>query len=262
MPLKKINGIDMFYDETGTGEPLLFIHGIGSSARDWELQVPVFSDRYRVITIDLRGHGQTDKPKTKYSIKQFADDTMQLLESLDALPVHIVGLSLGGMVAFQMVVDRPDMVKSLTIVNSCPEMIIHKFNEWIEFWRRIVTIRLVGMQRLAKFLCRRLFPEPHQEEVRCEAIRRLTANDKRAYISTLRAISGWSVIDRIERITCPTLLLSGELDFLPMPTKQTCVSKIAQSELMIIDNSRHMTPVDQPEKFNKALAEFLLKQEQ
>ena len=260
MPLIKINGIDMYYEEAGAGEPLLLIHGLGSSTRDWELQVPFFSSRYRVITIDLRGHGQTKDPGTPFSIRQFADDTMRLLETLDALPAHVVGLSLGGMVAFQIVVDHPDMVRSLTIVNSCPEMVIHKFNEWIEFWRRIVTIRMVGMQRLATFLCGRLFPEPSQEEVRCEAVRRLAVNDKNAYIKTLRAISGWSVMDRLDRITCPTLLLNGEMDFLPMPAKKACASRITQSEMIMIDGSRHVTPVDQPEKFNTTLATFLSKQ--
>jgi 3-oxoadipate enol-lactonase len=260
MPLKRINDIDIYYEENGEGEPLLFIHGLGSSTRDWELQVPVFSDRYCVITVDLRGHGQTDKPKGPYSIKQFADDTIQLLDELNALPVHVVGLSLGGMVAFQIAVDRPDIMKSLTIVNSCPEMIIHTFYEGVEFWRRIVMIQLLGMRRLATFLCGRLFPEPHQEEIRYEAVNRLAANDKRAYINTLHAISGWSVMDRLNRITCPTIIMSGDMDFLPMPTKETCVSRIVNSEFTIIDSSRHVTPVDQPEKFNSMLNTFLSKQ--
>ena len=260
MPLKRIHDINIFYEENGDGEPLLFIHGLGSSTRDWELQVPVFSEYYRVITVDLRGHGRTDKPKKSYSIKLFADDTFHLLDELHALPAHIVGLSLGGMVAFQIAVDSPDKVKSLTIVNSCPEMIIHTFHEWVEFWRRIIIIQLLGMRRLATFLCGRLFPEPHQEEVRCEAVKRLAANDKRAYINTLRAISGWSVMDRLDRITCPTIIMSGDMDFLPMPTKESCVSRIANSELSIIDSSRHVTPVDQPEKFNTMLHTFLSKQ--
>jgi 3-oxoadipate enol-lactonase len=260
MPLKRINDIDVYYEDSGEGEPLLFIHGLGSSTRDWELQVPVFSEHYRVITVDLRGHGQTSKSKEPYSIKLFADDTVQLLDELHALPAHIVGLSLGGIVAFQIAVDDPAKVKSLTIVNSCPEMVIHTFHEWAEFWRRIVIIQLLGMRRLAAFLCDRLFPEPHQEDVRCEAIERLAANDKRAYINTLRAISGWSVMDRLDNITCPTVIMSGDMDFLPMPTKESCVSRIANSELTIIDNSRHVTPVDQPEKFNSVLNTFLSKQ--
>ena len=260
MPFKRINDIDMYFEEHGAGDPLLLIHGLGSSTRDWELQVPVFSEHYHVITIDLRGHGQTDKPKEPYSIKLFADDTFQLLDSLNALPAHIVGLSLGGMVAFQIAVDSPDKVKSLTIVNSCPEMIIHTFHEWVEFWRRIAIIQLLGMRRLAGFLCGRLFTEPYQEEVRFEAVQRLAANDKRAYINTLHAISGWSVTGSLDRITCPTIIMSGDMDFLPIPTKELCASRIANSELMIIDGSRHVTPVDQPEKFNTMLNTFLLKQ--
>ncbi|MEJ2738596.1 MAG: alpha/beta fold hydrolase, partial [Dehalococcoidia bacterium] len=90
MPFKRINDIDIYYEEHGEGEPLLLIHGLGSSTRDWELQVPVLSEHYRVITVDLRGHGQTAKPKEPYSINLFADDTFKLLDALHALPAHIV----------------------------------------------------------------------------------------------------------------------------------------------------------------------------
>src|SRR5439155_12833482 len=94
----------------------------GSSKRDWEPQVAELAKTYRVITVDLRGHGQSDKPAGPYTIPEFAADVAGLLESLHASPAHIVGLSLGGGVAFQLAVNYPALLKSLTIVNSGPSM--------------------------------------------------------------------------------------------------------------------------------------------
>ena len=75
MPTLQSNKINLYYEVTGEGQPLLFSHGLGSSARDWELQVGEFSKNYQVITIDLRGHGRSDKPAGPYSMSMFAADT-------------------------------------------------------------------------------------------------------------------------------------------------------------------------------------------
>ena len=83
MSTMKVNDIDIFYEIHGEGEPLLLIHGLGSSSRDWEYQIPQFSKMYKVITIDLRGHGKTSKPKGSYSIRGFADDVALFLEALN-----------------------------------------------------------------------------------------------------------------------------------------------------------------------------------
>ncbi len=71
MPKKLVGDIEIYYEITGEGEPLLLVHGLGSSTRDWEEQVPIFSQKYQVITVDIRGHGETDKPKGAYDISNF-----------------------------------------------------------------------------------------------------------------------------------------------------------------------------------------------
>jgi len=83
MPSIQVNQIGLYYESSGQGEPLLFIHGLGSSSRDWEYQVPCFTERYRVVTPDLRGHGKSDKPPGPYSSLQFACDIAELIRSLD-----------------------------------------------------------------------------------------------------------------------------------------------------------------------------------
>ena len=90
--------MEIYYEISGDGEPLLFIHGCGYSTRDWENQVPIFSQKFRVITIDLRGHGKSDKPKGPYSVLMFAQDVAELLESIEINSINVVGFSIGGMI--------------------------------------------------------------------------------------------------------------------------------------------------------------------
>ncbi len=97
-----VNNVELFFETSGSGETVLFIHGLGSSARDWEMQVPAFAKRYRTVAFDLRGHGQSQKPKGPYSMSLFAQDTAELIRSLGVGSVHVVGISLGGMIAFQL----------------------------------------------------------------------------------------------------------------------------------------------------------------
>ena len=82
MPTAKLGDMQLYYKASGEGDPLLFIHGLGSSTRDWENQAPYFSDRYRVVTPDLRGHGKSDKPPGPYNISLFANDIAELVSLL------------------------------------------------------------------------------------------------------------------------------------------------------------------------------------
>lgn len=108
MSSRKVGDIRLYYETCGQGAPLLLLHGLGSSARDWEHQASVFAERYRVVIPELRGHGRSDKPPGPYSMPLLANDIASLIESLDIAPAHVVGLSLGGFVAFQLVLDHRD----------------------------------------------------------------------------------------------------------------------------------------------------------
>lgn len=88
-------GCTLHYQQYGQGEPLVLLHGLGSSSLDWELQVPLLSQHYRVILLDSRGHGRSDKPVDGYQIATFSEDLLALLEHLQTGPVHLVGLSMG-----------------------------------------------------------------------------------------------------------------------------------------------------------------------
>lgn len=259
MPKSQSNGINLYYEIHGEGQPLLFIHGLGSSTRDWEFQVSEFSKSYKVITIDLRGHGQSDKPAGPYSMGMFAADTAGLLRVLGIENVHVVGLSLGGGVAFQLAVDAPQTLKTLTIVNSTPELLIRTFKDQMMVWQRIAIVKLLGMRKMGEVLSKRLFIKPEQEDIRQTFIVRWAENDQRAYLNAMRALVGWSVTARIGSIQCPALIISADQDYTPVSVKEEYASQMPGAQLVVIPDSRHATPVENPQLFNLALREFLEK---
>lgn len=258
MPTMRVRDVDLYYEVTGEGQPLLFIHGLGSSGRDWELQMAAFSDRYHVITFDLRGHGRSNKPPGPYTVPMFAADTTELMKALGIAPAHVVGLSLGGAVAFQLAVDVPEVVRSLVVVNFGPELVLRTFKERLALWQRHAIVRLIGMRKMGEILSKHLFPKPEHEEIRLVFVGRWAENDKRAYLDALRSVVGWSVVERLGTIQCPTLLIAADQDYTPVSVKEACVAQIPHAELVVIPDSRHATPMEQPEKFNAALMEFLL----
>ena len=257
MPKIQSDGINLYYEIHGEGQPLLFIHGLGSSTRDWEFQVTEFSKSYKVITLDLRGHGQSDKPAGPYSMSMFAADVTGLLRGLGIDRAHVVGLSLGGGVAFQLAVDAPQMLKSLTIVNSTPELIVRTFKERMTVWQRIAIVKLLGMRKMGEVLSKRLFIKPEQEDIRQMFVTRWAENDQRAYLNAMRALVGWSVSARIGSISCPTLVIAADQDYSHVSVKEAYTAQIPGARLAVIPDSRHATPVEHPQEFNLVLQKFL-----
>jgi len=162
MPKLSANNLRMHYTVNGEGTPLVLIHGLGSSARDWESQVIFFSKDYKVICPDIRGHGESEKPPGPYSMELFAEDTAAFIHELNLEPVHVVGISLGGMIAFQLALDYPDLLKSMTIVNAVPDMTPRTFKERFQLFQRSVLFRLFNMRKIGEVIAKRLFPEPDQ----------------------------------------------------------------------------------------------------
>lgn len=256
MPYFDNDGCQLHYEEYGHGTPVLLIHGLGSSTLDWEFQIPVLSAQYRVLALDVRGHGRSDKPHERYRMVDFADDVAALIEHLQLPPVHLVGISMGGMIGFQLGVDQPHLLRSLTIVNSAPEVKAHNLRERLEIAKRWLLARLLPLETLAKALGKLLFPRPEQAELRHKVEQRWPRNDKRAYLASLDAIIGWGVRERLQRILCPTLVISADRDYTPVEAKQAYVTELPDARLQVIDNSRHATPLDQPQRFNTALLDF------
>ncbi|RJX81197.1 alpha/beta fold hydrolase [Pseudomonas sp. LS-2] len=257
MPYFDHDGCSLHYEEYGRGAPVLLVHGLGSSCQDWEYQIPALAAQYRVIVVDVRGHGRSDKPRERYSIPGFSADIEALLEHLQSGPVHLVGLSMGGMIGFQLAVDQPQLLKSLTIVNSAPEVKIKSFGDFRQFAKRWLLARVFSMETIGKGLGKNLFPDPEQAELRHKIARRWARNEKHAYLASFSAIVGWGVQEKLSRIACPTLVVTAKYDYTPVALKEAYVRLIHEARLVVIEDSRHATPLDQPEEFNRILLEFV-----
>lgn len=257
MPNAAVNGISLYYEEEGKGEPLILLHGLGSDGRSWEYQRPVFAQQYRVVVVDARGHGRSAKPPGPYSVPQFAADVFALLDHLQIDRFHLLGLSMGGMIGCQMAVDQPERFLSLTIVNSGPELVPQNLKERWQIVQRRLVLHFMSMEKIGEFIGGRLFPEPDQAEYLAIFIQQMRENDPKAYRAATNALIGWSVRSQLGRIQCPVLVISGDMDYTPVANKEAYVRQMPTARLLVIENSRHATPIDQPDVFNTAVLHFL-----
>lgn len=257
MPMITLGDLSVYYEKHGQGEPVLLIHGLGSSTEDWEPQVEALARDFTVVTYDVRGHGKTAKPAGAYSVPQFAADAARLLEHLALGPLQVMGLSMGGMIAFQLAADRPDLVRSLIIVNSGPEMILRSWKEKLAIYQRTVIVRLLGMSKMGEVLAGRLLPDPRHAALRRTFVERWGRNDPGAYLRALAALVGWSVMAKLPQITCPVLVVAADQDYTPVAWKRDYTSKMPRASLAVIPDARHMMPVETPAPFHAVIIPFL-----
>ena len=257
MPSASVNGISIHYTDEGEGDVVLLIHGLGSSSGDWELQFPVLAPSYRVIAVDLRGHGQSSKPAGPYSMSMFAGDIAALIESLEIAPCHVVGLSLGAMTTLELAAARPDLVRTAVVVNAGPDFIPRTLKEKAMVWQRLTLVRTVGLRKLGQLIAARTLPDEDQAELRELVASVIADNDKAAYLASMNAIVGWSVVDRLDQVTSPMLVVASELDYTPVESKQPIVNDAPDAKLVVVPGARHLLPVEKPEEFNEILTTFL-----
>lgn len=250
--------VRLAYSEAGSGDPLVLLHGLGSSQRDWQLQVPALAPHYRLILADLRGHGLSPRPPGPYRMRQFAADVAQLLARLQAWPAHVLGLSLGGAVALQLAVDHPGLVRSLILVNTLPRFITTTWRLRLTGLRRLLGTYLFGMDKLAADVAATLFPQDEQQPLRQEARARLAANDPAAYRSCLWALARYDVTPELHRITCPVLVVAGARDAtLSLVARRRLAQQLPNARLQVVIDSGHATPIDQASQFNDLVIGFL-----
>ena len=260
MPMTAANQINLYYEVSGVGQPVVLIHGLGSSTRGWEAQVPELSKAYQVVTFDLRGHGRSDKPAGPYQIPQFAADLAGLLGALGIPSAHIVGLSLGGGVAFQFALDFPTQVRSLVLVNTAPALGGTPEQAEQEIARRVGIVQQLGMRAMGQALAPNLFPQPEHAARREIFVERWAENDPSAYIAATRSMLGWDVTARLGEITCPVLVIGSDQDYGPVAAKEAYRQLMPNARLAVIPDAHHAVPIERPEAFNAVLGEFLAEQ--
>ena len=138
MPRTRIGNIEMYYEVHGSGEPLILIHGLSMDSSTWFDRVPLLSQKYQVVIFDNRGVGRTDAPNEDYSTEMMADDTAALLKFLNVDKAHILGFSMGGMIAQIVALKYPELVKSL-LLNATAAQFPAKARHLVQNWLRMLN---------------------------------------------------------------------------------------------------------------------------
>ncbi len=255
MPTLTIDDIDIHYREHGHGEPLVLLHGLGSSGADWAFQIESLGQHFRLVIPDLRGSGLSPAPSGRYSIGLFASDIWKLLDQLDIPHISLMGFSLGGAVAVEMALQRPQSVSRLMTINTLPSYRLDNWRKRMELYSQMALVRSLGMRTVAGIAAKRLFRQPHQEPMRRRVVEVIGASPKRPYLQTVKALARWCALDRMAAIRCEWLMLSGEHDYTPLAEKREYAAQFGAA-FAVVGGSRHGTPFDATRACNAVALAF------
>ncbi len=249
-----------FEEVNPTGSPsVVLLHGLGSAGEAWQLQFQPLADLgLRVVAPDMPGFGWSPWAGGEVSVKRMADLMAAFVEGTGAKPAHVVGISMGGTVALQLALDHPDMVRSLVLVNTFARLRPRSLNEWLYFLARMVIARVVGPERQAEMVARRILPKPEHEEARATLRRHILQADRNVYKGMMSALFRFDVRDRLREIRVPTLVITGSEDTTVAPPIQEELARgIPGAQHIIIEGAGHAVIADSPDEFNETLVSFL-----
>ena len=256
----KINGININYEIYGReeGDIVMFSHSLGTSLLMWDPQIKALRDRYKILCFDTRGHGDSDVPEGAYTLEELADDAVRLLDVLGIERVHWVGLSMGGMIGQAVALNYPERLKSLILCDTAAKVNEEDQPVWQE---RIDAVLKDGMKALLQPTLERWFTKPFLEKDPpvVELIRKLfLSTPVKGFVGCAEAIRKLNYLDRLSEIRLPTLIMVGEQDMgTPVEVSKEMHNRIVGSELVIIPSAAHLSNLEQPERFNIALLDFL-----
>lgn len=245
------------YIRQGQGVPVLLLHGLGSSMLDWQPQIEHLAQYCQVFALDVRGHGQSEPLRAPVNMAELAADVADFIQAMDIEPCILVGISMGGMLTFQLLADQPALVRAAVVVNSAPSFPLDSWKTRAQVWLRLGLVKLLGLPTLAKMLAGKLFPKPQQQALREQLIERIAGNDPVSYWHAMRAIPGWSALPRANQVDTPLLVVAGDRDYTPLAYKRAYVGQLRNARLEVIEDSGHATPLDQPQRLNQLLQAFI-----
>jgi pimeloyl-ACP methyl ester carboxylesterase len=271
MTIAAINDIEMYYEEHGdpAAEPLLLIMGFMMNAAAWASQIPALAERYHVIAFDNRGAGRTTQPDGAYTIPQMAGDAAALLDHLGIASAHIIGASMGGMIAQEYAIRYPARVRSLVLACTTPggphsagyETMMATSAEGLAI--EDTQAAMTG-DRIKEMLLQLFTPEflaspgPGFAQMAGSFIQYpQTATGMKGQIAAIRAHDTY---DRLQRITAPALVIAGDADTLVDARNSPILAeRIPNAVLHMLPGQRHGFTAEKPEETNRIIMEFLAK---
>lgn len=263
MPIIEVNGAKLYYEDSGgASDTILFCHGLICNCHMFDDQVKAFKDRFRCITFDFRGHGNSEVTRNGYDMDNLAVDAVKLIQELNCKPCHLVGFSMGGFVALRLAIHYSNFFQSLILMNTSagpfPKKDIFQFKmlsfigRWIGF--RPIVNQLMSMMFSDSFL-------KNSENIeKSEKWRQYVLNNSRK--GGVRAVNGVigrkGVYDQLNQIRLPSLIIASDQDKLADRKDSIRMhEKISNSKMVIIPHAGHMTAVESFETVNATITNFL-----
>ncbi len=262
MPKVKVNGIQLYHEVHGQGEPLVLIMGLGASTLGWNMQIPTLSREFQVIAFDNRGSGRSDKPATPYTIRLFADDTADLMDALGIASTHVYGQSMGGLIAQELALSYPERVRTLVLGSTTcgGQQAVPALPEHLTLMAALNTL---SVEEAAEKGLPLMYSEEFIARKRQELIARALAEAELrppldAFVRQVQATVRHEAYDRLPQICCPTLIISGADDkVVPAENSRILAERIPNAELVVLPKAGHGYLVECAEESNAIVLDFL-----
>ena len=262
MPYTDAPGFRMYFEEYGSGVPLLLINGLGSDHMEWSFQLPATTPYYRVIVFDNRGIGKTDVPPGPYTTAQMADDAAALLRFLGIARSHILGVSMGGMIAQEVALRHPELVEGLLLGCTAPGKKL-SVRSSLEA-REAFTPAKGGdpeaeLRRMIPFLYSDKWIRERPEEIEGFIRRRLASPAPReGYLAQASAAVTHDASSRLGEIGARTLVITGDQDRLvPWENSLRLADRIPCAKLVVLPGAPHRLFAEVADAFNREILDFL-----
>ncbi len=257
-----VNGAELQVEDSGgTGPTVLFVHGLLWSGRMFAAQIAALRDSFRCVAVDLRGQGKSEITKTGYGMDSLADDVAKVIETFG--PVHYVGLSMGGFIGMRLAARRPELIRSLTLMNTAADR--EPRRNIPKYLAMGLVGRALGLGSLIDSVMQVMFGEPFLRDpsraAEREALRSvlLLNTPVGAQRATHGVIFRRPVEGELHRIRAPTLVIAGAEDRAVKPTRsKRTAALIAGARFVLVPRAGHSSTLEEPAAVTAALREFLI----
>lgn len=257
------NGVKIYYQQRGAGEPLILLMGFGADGNTWEKHVSVYEKHFRCILIDNRGVGKSDAPPGPYSTAMMAEDTVAVMEHLKIEKARVAGISMGGAIAQELAINFPERVRSLILISTWPI-----FNNYAKtVYRNLKKLRTTSRQEdFMELLQLWIFAPPYFENNlealksgQEEAKHNQTPQSQDGFEGQLDACIQHDTVIRLDQIQVPTLITIGLMDiFTPPAFSEILHQGIKDSKMIEFPTGGHVHHWEDLDRFNTETLNFLL----
>ena len=248
-------------DHTGEGQLLIMLHGIGGNRTNWHDQLPVFGVHFHAVSWDARGYGASDDYEGPLDFGDFARDLARVLDHFNSARAHLVGLSMGGMIAMDFYSRYPERVATLTICDSLPGFNHLTPEQRREFVRLRQEPLLNGKEPkdIASSVAETLIGKSARPGSFERLVASMSALHKESYLKTIAGGASYQRHFELEKFAVPTHVVVGDEDRLTPPEmSRQMAARIPGARLTVIEGAGHLSNIEQPEKFNGAVLGFLM----